>query len=195
MSMFENRTPVSFVKAKDGKMLVSQGKNADGTVKEALKFDSVTGKIIDITTREFQYNGKPILTWQVTLLNGNETAIFSMAYSSNFARSFFNSVANGDLKKAFKLSCYVKNEFNSPTVVQDGQLVRWKYSEMPKLEDVIVGSKTIKDDAKAVAWTEQVVQEIKALIEAPAPEVVGIDTHTVPSQDGFMEEEFADLPV
>jgi hypothetical protein len=156
--MFEDRQPIYYVKAKNGKMLASRGK---GDSKETTEHDYVTGKVTGIKYGESTYNGEIIKSWRVSLQGESGAAILTLGYSSGFTRSFLNALLTADLRKPIKFGCYVKNEFNAPSLIQDNQILRWKYQEMPKTKKVMVGSKEVIDDSEAVKWTEGLVKEIE----------------------------------
>lgn len=162
--MLENRTPITYLKPKDGKMLAYKGKDENGVTKFE-KYDRVGGMLTDITVKFGEYNGEETKNWQLRLQDGEETYIVTFGYSSGFSRGMFNSLANADLNKPVKIGCYVKNEYNCPSVIQEGVgIVRWKYGvdAIPKTEKVQVGSKEVINDEKAVDWMLKVVEDIKA---------------------------------
>lgn len=176
--MFEDRGPVYYIKPKDGKMHVVTGK---GENKETTEHDYVVARVTDIQEGEFVYNNEKIKSWRITL-QGDQRAILTLGYSSGFTRSMLNSLANADLNRPVKLGCYVnKANFNSPSVIQDGKIVKWKFQEMPKTEKVKVGSKEAINDEKAVEWTKEIVKEIQIQLNKP-----------VEAQDVRVEEAFAD---
>jgi hypothetical protein len=176
--MLENRTPVTYLKPKDGKMLAYRGKDENGVTKFE-KFDRVGGLLTDISVKTGEYNGEETKNWQLRLQDGDEAYVVTFGYSSGFSRGMFNSLANADLNKPVKIGCYVKNEYNCPSVMQEGVgIVRWKYGVdmIPKTEKVQVGSKEVVNDEKAVDWMLKVVEDIKSrLPKASTSESVSTD--------------------
>jgi hypothetical protein len=168
--MFENRSPVYFCKFKNGKVEKYCGKDGDGKRIVEL-YDFVIGKVSDIDLHESTYNNEELKQWQVILKDNDATAILTLSYSSSFTRSFFNALAAADLTKPIKFGCYLQNDFNCPSLRQNGDIIRWKYQEMPKTERVKIGSKEVINDEKAVKWTQELINEIKGKLLF-VPEIV-----------------------
>lgn len=175
--MFENRTPISYCKLKNGNVEVSRGKDKDGN-RIVQMYDRIVARVTGITEKTGEYNGEKIKSWNIHLEDANgELAILSIGHSSGFTRGLFNCLANADLSRPLSISCYVKStergDMNCPSLSQDNELIRWKYPEMPKTEKVMVGSKEVINDEKALAWMMGVVDEIIASIPTKKPEVTG----------------------
>lgn len=181
--MLENRNSANYCGLKDGKVEVYRGRDEAGN-KKIEKFDRLIGTVVDISEREWEYKGEPMKSWNVKIVDGEEVYILSLSYSSGFTRGFFNSLVNADLKNPVLISCYVKNDYNNPSVSQGYDLVRWKYKDMPKAETVKVGSKEVKDDSKAVEWMLKIVEEIRAQLPAPK------EFEVVAPIDGEKKEDF-----
>jgi hypothetical protein len=160
--MFSNNQRPAYVKAKEGKMIA---RLPNGSTES---YDNVEGRISDISLRESQYNGENIKQWNISLGGNLDRAIFTVGYSSSFTKSLINSLLSADLSKPVVLSCYMKNDYNQPSVKQDGQIIRWKYdiSEVPRPEKIMVGSKEVSDDSKVAEWIEEKVKELNARIKA-----------------------------
>jgi len=183
-----------YVKPRDGKMLVYRGKNSNG---EAINesFDRVSGIVKEISIRESEWNGEQIKSWNIKIVDGEETYILTLGYSNGFTRGFFNSLISADLSKPIKFGCYVKNEYNCPSLIQNEGIVRWKYGvdQMPKTEKVKIGTKEVIDDTKAVEWMLKVVDEIQANIKNfEAVEIFGGEE--VKKTEEFKSEESDILP-
>lgn len=157
--MFEDRGPMYWVKAKDGKMIVTTGK---GENKKVTEHDYIVGKVTGLEYAESVYNGEQIKSWKITLKGDTMSAVLGISFSSGFTRSLLNSLANADLTQPVKLGCYInKAGFNSPSVIQGNDVVRWLHQEMPKTEKVKVGSKEVINDEEAVKWTQELVKSIQ----------------------------------
>lgn len=168
--MFENRQPIAYCSLKDGKVQVYKGKDKDGK-KQYDTFDQLTAKVTAITEKTSEYNGQPIKSWQVALEDEKgEIAMLQLGYSSGFTRGFFNALANADLSRPIRISCYTKStpegDWDSPSIAQGPDLVRWKYeaAEIPKVKKEMYKGKEIYDDEAAMKWLKGVIEEIKANI-------------------------------
>jgi hypothetical protein len=166
--MFENRENCFYLKAKNGKILATQGKGSQKTVTE---HDFVVGKIINIKYVESLFNMEKIKSWNVVIKGENGVGILTIGYSSNFARSFFNALCNANIKKPIKFGCYVKNDYNLPVLLQNEEMIKWKYQEIPKAERVQVGSKEVFNDDNVAKWITERVEEILAKLNTPNQDI------------------------
>ena len=181
--MFSEKAPLYYVKAKDGKMEVYAGKDEAGKAK-TIKHDYVTGRLNKIEYSESQYNNETIKAWKLYLKGESGTAVLTLSYSSGFTRSVFNSLSKADLNLPIRFGCYVKNDYNTPSLSQNGEWLKWQFpiEEVPKTSKVKVGSKEVVDDAAAVAWTEEVVKALQAKLSQQ------------PTQSEAAEEVFGEAP-
>lgn len=163
--MFSNNPKPAYVKAKNGKMIV---KMADKTTQE---FDQVEGRITSIAFHESEYQGETIKSWRIYLESGEQRAILTVGYSSSFTKSLINSLLAANLSEPISFSCYVKNDYNQPSVRQNNQIVKWKFpiEEVPKAEKVTVGTKEVTDDSKVAAWIAEKVEEINSKLKPSTP--------------------------
>jgi predicted transcriptional regulator len=188
--MFENRKPLMYVKpTKEGKMFVDMGKNEDGT-RKIVSYDYVTGKVLSINLAESTYNNEIIKSWKIKLQDSDNEAVLTVGHSSGFTRGLMNSLANADFTRPIKFGCYVKNEYLQPSLYQNGQLLKWKYEEMPKSDKVKVGSKDVYDDTLVIAWLEKLVAEINEKINAAPKEATQVEA----AQEVFTPADLDSLP-
>lgn len=177
--MFEDRKPIMYVRAKEGKMHVKTGKDAENKP-IIVTHDYVVGQVVAINVKEDEYKGQPTKQWQVTIRDGVDTCILTMNYATGFARGFFNSLANADLSQKVKIGCYTKGEFNCPSLIQNDQFLRWKDDNPPN-------PKTNSEE-ECLRWLENLVADLKKKL---SPQTVEPTTEET-SDDG--EVEIDDLP-
>ena len=194
--MFENKEALHYCKLKDGKVEVYKGKASDGT-KIIETFDRIKARVEDISLRESEYQGEKIKTWQIRLVDSEgEKAVLSLGYSSGFTRGFFNSLVNADLSAPILIGCYVrvtdKGDFNSTSLIKHGEVVRWKYDNVPQTEKIKVGSKDVIDDSKAIEWMLKVIEEIKAKLPLTHEKAAAVLQEPTPPD--FEGEVPTDLP-
>lgn len=165
--MFEDRQKRSYAKLKDGKVEVYIGKDKEGK-KIVETRDRIVARVTGIKEKEFEYQGEKMQAWVVELADADSQAELSLGYSSNFTRGFFNSLLAADFTKPISISCYVKEfegkVYNTPSLWQNDVMLKWVKEEMPKTKKVKVGSKIVIDDADAVKWTVELVEEINKKI-------------------------------
>ncbi len=170
--MFEDRQTKAYAKLKDGKVEVYKGKDDEGK-KIVQTHDRIVAKVVGVKEKDFEYQGEKMKAWDVSLVSGEDEAELSLGYSSNFTRGFFNSLLAADFTKPISISCYVKEyegkEYNTPSLWQDDEMLKWVKEDMPKTKRVKVGSKEVIDDEEAVVWTVKLVEEINAKIQEGKP--------------------------
>ena len=194
--MFEDRQKKMYAKLKNGRVEVYGGKDENGE-KIIRHHDRIVAEVTEIKEREFEYNGEKMQSWVIGLVSGEDHAELTLGYSSNFTRGFFNSLLAADFTKPISISCYVKEwegkQYNTPSLWQNNEMLKWVKEEMPKTERVKVGSKEVIDDAKAVEWTIKLVEEINTKIQnqRPAKEK---DADPLESMEDSLDDSLEDLP-
>lgn len=175
--MFSNSPKPAYVKAKDGKMHVKLNNQTQ-------EFDNVEGRLASISYHESEYQGETIKQWRLYLENGNDRAILSIGFSGSFTKGLINSLLSADLSQPIMFSCYMKNDYNQPSIKQAGQIVKWKYQldEIPKPKKVTVGTKEVTDDSEVAAWITQQVEFINSLLKKSIPATKPVETTDEPSE-------------
>jgi hypothetical protein len=193
--MFEDRQKTAYAKLKNGKVEVYQGKGVDPLLR-----DRIVARVTGVKEKEFEYQGEQMKSWVVNFVDeSGDVAELSLGYSSGFTRGFFNSLAAADFSKPISISCYVKiyegKEYNTPSLWQNNEMLKWVKEDMPKTKRVKVGSKSVIDDADAIEWTKGLVNEINNKIDAlniglsktteQAAEIMGGKVEDIPSNLPF----------
>ncbi len=190
--MFEDKQKVMYAKLKDGRVEVYAGKDESGN-KIIHHHDRIVARVTEVKEKEFEYNGEKMRSWTVSLATEYDKAELSLGYSSNFTRSFFNSLLAADFSKPISISCYVKEyegkEYNTPSLWQNDEMLKWQKETMPKTGRVKVGSKEVIDDSEAIEWTIKLVEELNVKIHSQKPKVETV----APTEDEFLGIDFETL--
>lgn len=120
----------------------------------------IEGILKGIELRDRIFRGEKVEYWYINI---EDDVIYSLAlpYSSGVAKSIFNSLASGDnFSKEIKIQTYQSGEFTKALVYLNGLKLKWKVNELPAVEELIVGSKIIKDDSKRMEFIKDLVTEI-----------------------------------
>lgn len=162
-------------------------------------YDSFTGKLVDIYTKEGDY-GK---TWNFVFQDKADPYTLQLSYSNSFSTALLKILPNVDLTKEIKLSPSVKEvdgkNRSSLFINQGSQPLKHAYTRekpngMPDMEQITVNGKLVWDDTKRLDFLENMVNtqiipklpkaetvmpEVKLSQEptpAPAPNPIGQDT-------------------
>jgi hypothetical protein len=123
------------------------------------------GTITNITTKETDY-GK---NWEVTIEDGDSTAILSMGYSSGYSAAFLKTLPNVDLSKPVSLSPKLQTIGDKKKatifVSQNGTALKWAYTKdnrngLPDLKQIKVKGKITWDDSDMMEFLENMVKEL-----------------------------------
>lgn len=129
------------------------------------------GTITSITTKDTDY-GK---NWEITLTDGDGTAVLSMGYSSGYSAAFLKTLPNIDLSKPVTLSPKLQTIGDKKKatmfVNQGGAALKWYYTKdnrngLPELKKLKVKGKETWDDSDMMEFLEKMVAE-KFSEEAP----------------------------
>jgi hypothetical protein len=74
--------------------------NKNGKVVHEETFDSITGVITSIKSKETPFG----MVWEVTVTDGEETFILSWNYSSRYTNHFFRALPNIDIAQGVKIN-------------------------------------------------------------------------------------------
>lgn len=136
-------------------------------------YKSVSGLLKDIRVREREFNGETVKYWYINLLRENGEDIYSLAlhYSSGVAKTILNSLASAtDLSKPITIETYQKDNYSKAIVSSGRDKLSWKYppAELPPIETVQIGSRTIKDDSKRMSFFEEIAEKLNSRVSNQA---------------------------
>jgi hypothetical protein len=129
-------------------------------------FEYVEGYLRGIEIKDREFRGEAIKYWYINLESqSGELYSLALSYNSGVAKSLFNSLASAtDFSKEVKIKPYLSGEFTKLVTYLGGEKLSWKYTELPKTEEVKVGDKTVKDESKRMEFIVNLVTEINSKI-------------------------------
>lgn len=145
----------TYLNIKDGKIAV---RRPDGA--QAL-YDYIEGSLTGIKKQPRAFKGETVTYWYFDLEgDGGETYSLGLHYNSGVAKAILNSLASADTLGRIKIETYLKNDFTKTLVYNNGEKLNWKYTELPPVETVELGGKTVKDDSKRMELFEEIAGEL-----------------------------------
>lgn len=171
---FEKQSNAMYASITNGKFTIRisqptsdsvQRTTKDGKVVNEETYDSVTGRIVAIDIREHQEYGK---FWNVTVDDGENTAIIQFKYSSGYASAFLKQLPNVDFNAPVKLvpKLTETNGKKKTTLFinQFGSALKHYFTKdhpngLPQLEQIKVKGVVTWDDTKMMEFFEKYVKE------------------------------------
>jgi hypothetical protein len=142
--------------------------NKNGKVVHEETFDSITGVITSIKSKETPFG----MVWEVTVTDGEETFILSWNYSSRYTNHFFRALPNIDIAQEVKVNPWSMRDKNDPSktaiglsMYQGGNKVEFYYTkdeprDMPDLVQTKVKGKIQWDDSDQLEFFEAMAKKI-----------------------------------
>lgn len=127
-------------------------------------FSFVEGNIEAITFKDRTFKGESVRYWYIDLRDGEELYSLGLPLYSGTLRSIVLSLASdGELKKGspVRIDAYEKGGFTKVIVHSNGNKMDWIKAELPPVEEVKVGGRTIKDESKRDAYIEAIIAELQ----------------------------------
>lgn len=127
----------------------------------------VEGYLAGITKREREFKGEKVDYWYLDLQepSGGEIYSLSVHYSSGVAKSIINALASAEELGLVRIEVYQSGDYTKAVVYNNSLRLSWKFSELPPLEEIQVGGKTVKDDSKRMEFIEGMAQGIRERIK------------------------------
>jgi len=145
----------TYLNIKDGKIVVRKPDGAQ------VLYDFIEGSLTGITKQPREFKGETVLYWYFDLEgDGGEAYSLALHYNSGVAKAILNSLASVETFGKIKIETYLKNEFTKTLVYNNGEKLNWKYTELPPVEIVELGGKTVKDDSKRMSFFEEIADNI-----------------------------------
>jgi len=125
-------------------------------------YDSFTGKIVNIRTRDGEY-GK---SWEFDFQDGGEIYTLQLSYSNSYATNILKMLPNIDLSKEMKVQPSQKMEDgkikSSLFISQDGVTLKHAYTMaepngLPPMVQIVVKGQTVWDDTERLAFLQEMV--------------------------------------
>lgn len=150
------------VKPKIIYLSIKDGKINCKTARGVVNYDYVEGSLVNVEKRERDFNsGETVFYWYIDLQD-NKGEIYSLAlsYNSGVAKSILNSLASVDKFGIIRIEAYLKDGFSKVSVYNNGERLNWRYSELPPVDLIQVGDKTVKDESKRMDLFNQIAESI-----------------------------------
>jgi hypothetical protein len=137
--------------------------NKLGKTVHELFYDSFTGKLINIRTRDGEY-GK---SWEFDFQDSGEVYTLQLSYSNSYATNLLKILPNVDLSKEMKVQPAQKIEDgktkSSLFISQDGKTLKHAYTKdapngLPPMEQKTVKGQVVWDDTERLAFLEAMVE-------------------------------------
>ncbi len=169
-----NRTGGKFITIYDGKFTQKVPAGTEGAISRVNKlgkevtemyYDSFTGKLVDIKTKESTDYGK---SWEFILSSDDETYTLTLGYSNGLAKALLKMLPNINLEEEFTLSPSKKmvdgKEKTSLFVNQGGQVVKHSFTRenpngMPEMVLIKVKGVDTWDDTAQLEFLQNIVNE------------------------------------
>jgi len=159
-----------------------EGEGIERTMKSGKKvwektFDRMTGKIVNVKKKATEWEGKKIVSWDVTMTDGEETEVLSLNYGSNEARCFLSRLPNIDLDSEVVLNVFPYSGKNGKertyiTAYQFGRKVDAFYTKenLPQLKKIMYKGEERWDDSEQEVIFEKMVLDKFPLMKKEEPE-------------------------
>ena len=155
----------------------------------------VSGDLFKIDQKEQEWKGDKYFTVQVYVRDDEETYLLDLRLNMA-TRGLFNALLGLDTFKDVGVSYFrSKSGFDTFSVTQGGERVSWKYAldELPKVDSVTLGTKTIKDFSKLDNFFLEKLSELGervAKASGATNKKAVAETETSVSQESDSEVEF-----
>jgi hypothetical protein len=132
---------------KEGKFIL--GKNVDD------QYDEFTGKLVNLSFKNDEYEGKVIRKLVLTLEDAGQTYLLSFAFDSSYSSSFVSFIKNADFTKEITLVPVSKTDGDKTTrsllVKQDGEWLKSYFTKdnghgQPSMKKVVKKSGKVEWD-------------------------------------------------
>jgi hypothetical protein len=136
--------------------------NKVGKTVHEVFYDSFTGKLVNIRTRDGEY-GK---TWEFDFRDKEDVYTLQLSYSNSYATNFLKMLPNVDLTKEMKVQPSQKIEDgktkSSLFISQDGKTLKHAYTKdnpngLPPMVQIMVKGKETWDDTDRLKFLEAMV--------------------------------------
>ncbi len=167
----QNREGGKYITIYDGKFSVSVPEGTPNSVSRVNKlgrtvhelfYDSFTGRLVGIRTRDGEY-GK---SWNFDFQDGGEVYTLQLSYSNSYATNLLKILPNADLSKEMKVQPSQKlvdgKKKTSLFVSQDGVTLKHAYKKeapngLPPMVQTTVRGQTVWDDTAQLAFLQEMV--------------------------------------
>lgn len=153
-----------YLNIKEGKII-----RRDRTGQET-QFTYVEGILAGISKKDREFKGEMVPYWYLDIQDpsGGDLYSLSIHYSSGVAKSIFNALASAENLGKIRIEVYQSGDFTKAVVYNNGARLSWKYPELPPIEELKLGGRTVKDDSKRMEFIDQIAREVQENIKYSA---------------------------
>lgn len=145
----------TYLNIKEGKIVHKQSSG------EEAMYDFIEGTLIGISKKDREFKGETVVYWYIDLkTESGEIYSLALTYSSGVAKGILNSLASTETLGMIRIETYLSGDFTKVVVYNNSEKLAWRYPELPPIEEVKVGGKTVKDDSNRMRLFEQIAKEL-----------------------------------
>jgi hypothetical protein len=125
-------------------------------------FDFVEGELERIYQRDREFRGEKVPYWYLELRDSQSGEIYSLGINSSSGvwRSLILSLGScSNFLLPIRISPYKKGEYDRVSVYSGGERLDW-VSDLPPVEEIVVGGRRIKSVEKREEFISGIVQRI-----------------------------------
>ena len=162
---------------------VGAGEGAERITKSGKKvfeksFNRLVGRIVNVKKKTTEWEGKKIVSWEVKLVDNENTAVLSLNCGSTEASSFLSILPNVSLDDEVTLNIFPyaapgKKEHTYITIYQFGKKLDKFFTKenLPQLKKIVFKGEERWDDTEQQAVFEKKVLELFPLVKKDEQEV------------------------
>lgn len=143
---------------------ISHGKVMKATKDTKEYFNFVEGKLEEVYSKMRNFNGASAKFWYLDIRDGGDLFSLSIPYDSGIFMSIILQLASvEDLSRdtSIKIEPYLgDNGFTKVKVFAEGEKLDWITKELPPIENVQIGSKSVRDNSMRMAYVEYLVSMV-----------------------------------
>ena len=128
------------------------------------EYSYIEGYLEDFRSKERTFGRERVKYWYIDMRDSEGLYSIGLPLYSGVLRSIVLSLASeGSLSRStpIRLETYEKNGYTRVKLYADGVSLDWITKELPPIETISVGGKTIKDETKRDAFIESLIYSIQ----------------------------------
>lgn len=203
---------VSYLKIKglkkgSTKVYITETKKTENGYEEVGEYKGITGEFKSITFKTFEYDGKTIENFVLTLVNEGVNYVLELNVDSMFGRGILNSLVGYGTIDTVEISVYISSKTGRPTanVLVDGERAQWAISweDQQNMIEITKNRKgeIVDSDASAlINKLKEMAKNVKPSVpfETPANKVGGVAYKEEPAAKASIaleeDDDDSDLP-
>lgn len=141
---------------------IREGKVVRRTKEGEEYYSYVEGRLESIYSHTRSFRGEEVEYWYIDLSDEESGELYSIGfpYSSNVFKSIVLSLASAQEYSKIKIMPYEAGGKTKIVAYAGGEKLNWISKDMPPLEEIQTGGRTIKDDTKRMRYIGSLVGDI-----------------------------------